>query len=136
MKEVMKIVLTNWINVASIFIAVYVAGFISAIVKDKFKFNEALFGTTYSILGYGMIFWIGFFILISLLDILLFSFNKQQQYTNYKLIIEWVLISSPFIYWFVKYNQWIFLVAIIAFLIGQFLNNLNLVLKNHNSVAN
>lgn len=116
----MKIVLTNWINVASIFIAVYVAGFISAIVKDKFKFNEALFGTTYSILGYGMIFWIGFFILISLLDILLFSFNKQQQYTNYKLIIEWVLISSPFIYWFVKYNQWIFLVAIIAFLIGQF----------------
>ncbi len=120
MKEVMKIVLTNWINVASIFIAVYVAGFISAIVKDKFKFNEALFGTTYSILGYGMIFWIGFFILISLLDILLFSFNKQQQYTNYKLIIEWVLISSPFIYWFVKYNQWIFLVAIIAFLIGQF----------------
>ena len=116
----MKIVLTNWINVASIFIAVYVAGFISAIVKDKFKFNEALFGTTYSILGYGMIFWIGFFILISLLDILLFSFNKQQQYTNYKLIIDWVLISSPFIYWFVKYNQWIFLVAIIAFLIGQF----------------
>jgi hypothetical protein len=121
MKEVMKIVLTNWINVASIFIAVYVAGFISAVVKDKFKFNEALFGTTYSILGYGMIFWIGFFILISLLDILLFSFNRQQQYTNYKLAFEWLLISSPFIYWLIKYNQWIFLVAIIAFLIGQFL---------------
>jgi len=121
MQVVLKIVLTNWINFLVIFLALFVAGFISAVVKDKFNFNEALFGTTYSMLGYGMIFWIGFFILISLLDILLFSFNRQQQYTTYKLAFEWLLISSPFIYWFFKYNQWIFLVAIVAFLIGQFL---------------
>jgi len=121
MKEVMKIVSTNWVNVIVIFIAVYVAGFISAIVEDRATFSEALFGTTYGILGYGMMFWIGFFILICFLDTLLFSFNKQPQYTNYKLAIEWVLISSPFIYWLIRYNQWIFLVAVLAFLAGQFL---------------
>lgn len=121
MKEVIKIILTNWINVVVIFIAVYFASFISAIVNDKFKFNEALFGTTYAVVGFGMIFWIGFFILITLLDVLLFVFNQQPQYTNYKLVAEWILISSPFIYWLIKYGQWIFLVAILAFAVGQLL---------------
>ncbi|MDI9312803.1 MAG: hypothetical protein QM535_21515 [Limnohabitans sp.] len=121
MKEVIKIVLTNWINVVSIFIAIYVAGFISAIIKDKFTFSEALFGTTYSVVGYGSVFWIGFFVVIALLDVLLFSFNREPRYTNYKLALEWIIISSPFVYWLIKYNQWIFLVAILAFLIGQYL---------------
>src|SRR5690606_30492435 len=120
-KQVLKIVLTNWLNIVAIFIAVYVAAFISAIIIDKFTFSEALFGTTYGTLGYGMIFWLGFLILITLLDVILFSFNKQPQYTKYKLGVEWVLISSPLIYWLIRYNEWIFLVAILAFLVGQFL---------------
>lgn len=121
MKEIMKIVLSNWVNVLVIFVIVYVAGFISAMINDKFTFNEALFGTTYSVVGYGSIFWIGFFIVIALLDVLLFSFNREPRYTNYKLVLEWVIISTPIIYWLIKYNQWIFLVAILAFLIGQYL---------------
>ena len=121
MKEIVKIVLCNWVNVVVIFVAVYVAGFISSMINDKFTFNEALFGTTYSVVGYGSIFWIGFFIVIALLDVLLFSFNREPRYTNYKLALEWIIISSPFIYWLTKYNQWIFLVAILAFLIGQYL---------------
>ena len=118
MKKVMKIILSNWVNVLVIFIGVYVAGFISAMVNDKFTFNGALFGTTYAVVGYGMIFWIGFFVVIVLLDILLFSFNREPQYTNYKLAFEWLLISSPFI---IKYNEWIFLVAVLFFLLGQYL---------------
>jgi len=121
MKEIMKIVLSNWVNVLVIFVIVYVAGFISAMINDKFTFNEALFGTTYSVVGYGSIFWIGFFIVIALLDVLLSSFNREPRYTNYKLVLEWVIISTPIIYWLIKYNQWIFLVAILAFLIGQYL---------------
>lgn len=121
MKEIMKIVLCNWVNVVVIFVAVYVAGLISSMINDKFTFNEALFGTTYSVVGYGSIFWIGFFIVIALLDVLFFSFNREPRYTNYKLALEWIIISSPFIYWLIKYNQSIFLVAILAFLIGQYL---------------
>ncbi len=121
MKEIMKIVLSNWVNVVVIFIVVYVAGFISAMINDKFTFSEALFGTTYSVVGYGSVFWIGFFTVIALLDVLLFSFNREPRYTNYKLALEWIIISLPFIYWLIKYNQWIFLVAILAFLIGQYL---------------
>ena len=121
MKEVFKIVLTNWINIIAIFIVVYIAGFISAIIRDKFTVSKALYGTTYSVLGYGIVFWIGFFILISLFDFLLFSFDRQPKYTTYKLAVEWLVISSPFIYWFIRYNQWVFLVAVLAFLLGQYI---------------
>src|SRR6185437_15514123 len=102
MKEVIKIILSNWINLLTIFIVVYIAGFFSAIIHDKFAFNEALFGTTYSIVGYGMIFWIGFIICILILDIILFGFNRKRQNATSKLFIEWLIISSPFMYWLIK----------------------------------
>jgi hypothetical protein len=121
MEKILKIILTNWINVIAIFFAVFIVGFISAMINDKFSFNEALFGTTYSVIGYGMIFWLAFFASIIILDTILFSIARQLQYVNYKLIIEWVLISLPFLYWFFKYSQWIFLIAVLAFVVGQYL---------------
>lgn len=121
MKEVIKIVLTNWVNVVAILISVYIYAFILAYSDKTFNFKQSIFSANYLVFLYGILLWIGFFILIVLLDILLFGFNKQPQYTNYKLAAEWILISSPFIYWLVKYNQWIFLVAVLAFLVGQFL---------------
>lgn len=121
MKKIIKIVLSNWINLLTIFVVVYVVGFLSAVINDKFTFSEALFGTTYSVVGYGMLFWIGFIICILVLDILLFSIDKKPQNTTFKLFIEWLIISAPFIYWLIKYGEWIFLVGILAFLLGQIL---------------
>ena len=121
MKGIIKIALTNWVNIVTIFIIVYISVFISSLLFDKFTIEEAIFGTTYSVFLYGMIIWIAFFVLIVILDVLLFSFNKNPQYTDYKLVFEWALISLPFIYWVIKYNQWIFLIGIIAFMIGQYI---------------
>jgi len=120
-RQVFKVFFTNRINVLVIFVSVYLFGFFSAIINEQFSIGEAIFGTTYGIVLYGMMFWIGFIVCILVLDIVLFSFHTEPKYTTYKLAIEWVLISSPFIYWVVRYNQWIFLVAVLAFLIGQYL---------------
>lgn len=120
-KQVFKVVFTNRINVLVIFVSVYLFGFFSAIINEQFSIGEAIFGTTYGIVLYGMMFWTGFIMCILVLDIVLFSFYTEPKYTTYKLAIEWVLISSPFIYWVVRYNQWIFLVAVLAFLAGQYL---------------
>jgi hypothetical protein len=121
MKEIMKIVLSNWVSVLIILIAVYVYAFISAYSDKSFTFSQSIFSANYLVFLYGILLWAGFFIVIALLDVLLFSFNREPRYTNYKLALEWIVISSPFIYWLIKYNQWIFLVAILAFLIGQYL---------------
>jgi hypothetical protein len=121
MKELIKILLSNWVNLLVIFIGVYIGGFISAKIYDRFTVSEALFGTAYSVILYGMIFWVGFITCIFALDVIMFSFHKEKQYTTVKLVIEWSIISAPFIYWLIKYNQWIFLVAVLAFLLGQYL---------------
>ena len=120
-KQASQVFFTNWINLAVIFKSAFLFAFFNSIISVKFTVDEALFGAIYLVLGYGIMCWIGFFIIIALLDVLLFSFNKEPRYTNYKLALEWIIISLPFIYWLIKYNQWIFLVAVFAFFIGQYL---------------
>lgn len=120
-KQLFQILLTNWVNLVVILISTFIFSIINSIVSANFTFGEALFGSAFLVLGYGIMFWLGFFTLIGILDVVLFSIMKQPQYLNYKLTLEWIIISLPFIYWFIKYNQWIFLVAILAFFIGQYL---------------
>lgn len=120
-KQLFQILLTNWVNLVVILISTFIFSIINSIVTANFTFGEAIFGSVFLVLGYGIMFWLGFFMLIGILDVVLFSFNKEPRYTNYKLALEWIIISLPFIYWLIKYNQWIFLVAILAFLIGQYL---------------
>ncbi|MGN6296742.1 MAG: hypothetical protein ACTHM7_08170, partial [Ginsengibacter sp.] len=105
----------------TIFISLFIITFLSAIIQDKFTFSDAVFGTTFSMLVYGMIFWMGFIISILILDVILFGLIRGLRYVTYKLLAEWIIISAPFIYWLIKYREWIFMVAVLAFLLGQFL---------------
>ena len=59
--------------------------------------------------------------MISLVVLDLLLLVRSQNNLRQKLLLEWAIISSPFVYWTIKYQQWIFLVAVIAFLITQFL---------------
>ncbi len=120
-KQLFQILLTNWINVVLIIISSFVFSISYSMIIENSTFGEAIFGSVFLILGYGIMFWLGFFILIGILDLILFSVVKRPQHVNYKLALEWIIISLPFINWLIKYNQWIFLVAILAFLIGQYL---------------
>ena len=45
------IISSNRVNVLDIFVGTYLISFIGAMVDDKFTFNQALFGTTYSVVG-------------------------------------------------------------------------------------
>ncbi|MBT0549941.1 hypothetical protein [Riemerella anatipestifer] len=121
LKQIVRIYFTNWINFVMVFANTLISSTIYAVLYANFSFYEAVFGSVYLVLGYGIMFWIGFFITIGILDILLFSFSKELKYIGYKLATEWLLISLPFFYWVVKYSQWIFFVAILAFLLGQYL---------------
>ncbi len=121
LKQVFKVFFTNRINLLVIFTSVYIASFIFNLINADFGLREALFGATYLVLGYGIMFWVGFLFYVFVLDIVLFSVYKDAKYITFKLAIEWVLISLPFIYWVVRYNQWMFLIGVFAFLLGQYL---------------
>jgi hypothetical protein len=114
-----RIFLTNWVNILFIFLATYLSIIISDMIDKQEGFAYipfSFFFSLYSILGYGFIFWLGFIIAMLLLDVLLI---KNDENLLQMLLIEWFLVSLPFAYWSIKYYQWIFAVAISAFLIAQ-----------------
>jgi hypothetical protein len=129
MKLRIQIWKTVWINILGIFLSAYLFGIISELAKLNFnnvsssELTNSLaigfFGGLFAVIGYGFIFWLGFIVVISLLELTLMSNNKER--VKAVLLIEWIIISSPFIYWTFQYSQWIFLVAVIAFLITQFI---------------
>lgn len=81
----------------------------------------------FSILGYGMMFWALFLVSLIILDLILIVPNRKNLKT--RLLIEWLIISSPFIYWTVKYHEWIFVTAVIAFFISQQLREKRIIEK-------
>lgn len=117
----MRIILTNWINLLGVFLVTFVFFTVSAFSDPNLSYNifQAILAALFSVLGYGMMFWALFIILLVVLDLLFIAFNRKNLKT--KLLIEWVIISSPFIYWTMKYNEWIFVVAITTFLVTQLL---------------
>jgi hypothetical protein len=118
-KTKLKIISTNWINMAVIAVATY----LWSIINSLFQMNNVsdlpgtlvrgIGGAAILVLFYGAMFFAGFMIIMLFLDIILLRPNTK--YLRVKLIIEWVLVSSPVVYWTLIYNEWIFAIAIAAF---------------------
>ncbi|HVW13587.1 MAG TPA: hypothetical protein VHB54_07200 [Mucilaginibacter sp.] len=112
----MKILLTNWINIAGVFVATFLSVF-TFVLFNSGSILAALFGAFLSICLYGISFWMGFIIALIFLDAILIISGLNK--LIFKLFIEWLLISAPFFYWAFKYSEWIFIAAIIGFLLSQ-----------------
>jgi hypothetical protein len=114
----MTVIRTNWINITGVFVITYFY-VIADVLLHSGTFVQAILGGLISICLYGMMFWGLFAVSLVALDLLVIMRNKNN--LKAKLLIEWLVISSPFIYWTIKYNEMIFAVAIVAFLISQLL---------------
>lgn len=117
----MNVLLTNRINVIGVFLSTFFYTFINSWVNYPATFLQALFGAFLLVCLYGIIFWIGFLLALIILDSVLIVPNQKK--IILKLLLEWAIISSPIIYWAVIYEEqrWLYIVAIIAFLITQLL---------------
>lgn len=126
-----KVFITNWVNVAGIFIAVWVFGIISELTKAGNEIGNALrigiFGGLMGIVLYGAIFWIGLLVALLILDFLFFDKPMDRKAVRVRLLIEWAIISAPFIYWFLKYSTYAFLVSVLAFFVTQLIRERKLV---------
>ncbi|MFD3002594.1 hypothetical protein ACFS7Z_19645 [Pontibacter toksunensis] len=119
----MRIILSNWINIVGIIGAAYIYTFFWTFSKPPdFEGNRLIiwvFGSLFTIFGYGMIFWLLFIVALIALDFLLIIPDKRR--LGEKLLIEWIIIISPFIYWAFKYDYWLWLILAASFLFTQFL---------------
>ena len=112
-----RVILTNWINLVGVFLVVYLCAFLMSYTSTNFSILQSLFSSFILVGLYGLLFWVGFSLELILLDFLLIN----SKHITSKLITEWVLICTPIIYCTIKYNEWILLSGVIAFLITQFL---------------
>jgi len=127
----MKIIKTNWINIVGVFIA----AFLYAVILNMNDVNvsrnvfQSILPALMLVCLFGFMFWVFFIVLLIILDLLLLV--KSRSKLIGKILIEWLVISSPFIYWAVMYKEWIFVIAVIAFLITQMMRikNINKVLQ-------
>ncbi|MCK0203073.1 hypothetical protein MWN41_08610, partial [Ornithobacterium rhinotracheale] len=69
LKQIVRIYFTNWINFVIVLVSTFVYSIIYSVLYANFSFYEAVFGSVVLVLGYGIMFWIGFFIIIGILDI-------------------------------------------------------------------
>ena len=116
----MKILKTNWVNIIGIFTAIFLYALVlnlndTTIARNLF---QSILSALILVCLYGFMFWILFILLLIVFDLLLFV-KRQVIYLKIKLLLEWVIISTPFIYWEVKYKEMEFLIGVIAFLITQ-----------------
>ena len=116
----MKILITSWVNIAGVLVVVFLYAIYETIaLGNGYNIFQLLLAASISIFLYGFMAWMLFMVSLIVLDILLFARNKN--YLKSKLFVEWLIISSPFIYWLNIYREWVFLVAVLGFGVTQFI---------------
>jgi hypothetical protein len=114
-----KIISTNWVNIVVVFLIVYLYSFFLNYFETSYNVFQALFAALLLVGLYGIIFWVGLILAFIILDIVCITDNLNTLKT--RLLLEWAIVSSIFLYGVIKYQEWIFLVGIIALLISQLL---------------
>jgi len=73
---------------------------------------------------YGPMIIAGFYAVVFVLDIIGFGFTKANVLRV--LLLEWLIISSPFVYWAFKYDYWLWLTLSLSFLATQLFRKLKI----------
>lgn len=99
----MKALKTNWINLLGVCLTLFIYSLLNSMIGFKATFIQALFGAFLLVCLYGILFWIGFITALILLDFILIIPNRGN--LKLKLLIEWLIISIPFIYCSIIYER-------------------------------
>ena len=118
MKRQLAIIKTNWIHLPGFYVSTYFSIIIFQLLGlDRYQGHSWLNTLLMNIIAipflfftYGLMFIVSFYVLITLLDFIAFRFTKFKVVTI--MVIEWIIIIPPFIYWAFKEEYWLWLVLI------------------------
>ena len=123
----LSVIKTNWIHLVGFYISTYIGLIIFRLLgMQRYSYeswNSTLFLNLLTIpllfFTYGLIILICFHLIIILMDLLAFRFIPVR--FEYILIVEWLVIIPPFVYWAFKYDYWLWLFLTASFLCTQFI---------------
>src|SRR5690606_16652642 len=122
-RRILKIVTTNWIHIVGFYLITYLTLVIGSFF-DPTEGWEPIILTgflaallLFVVYGYVVVGW--FYLAIVLLDVICFTWTNKWR--KEILIIEWLIISAPFIYWAFEYEYWLWITLSISLLTTQML---------------
>lgn len=132
--KIIKLMSTNWIHLLGFYVSSYFYVIFSKLIGIEQPFDNwstaifyNLLGTLFLLFTYGLVIVIGFYLLILFLDLLLFQFKRLRLIEI--VLIEWILIIPPFIYWAFKEEYWLWLVLVASLLTTQLIRRRQLMKK-------
>lgn len=125
MKNALKIATTNWIHLLGFYVTTYASIILFKIAGlEGFRggtwtstFLLSLISIPFLFFTYGLVFLIYFYALIATADIVGFTWTKLKSIEI--LLIEWLIIIPPFIYWAFTNDYWLWLTLSASFLLTQ-----------------
>jgi len=120
--RLLKIISTNWTHLVGFYLTTYLSFILFKIIGlgDDYEWDILWFG----FISAGLLFIVyglnilGYFVLaIATMDII--SFCWSNKWTKETLIIQWIIISTPFTFWAFEYEYWLWITLSISFLITQ-----------------
>lgn len=126
MKQILSILATNWIHFLGFYVTTYLSFILFKLLgleEYNNDWSQLLLLSPITILFlffmYGLLILLGFYVSISALDILGFAIFKEK--VIWVLLVEWILIVLPFIYWAFENQYWLWLTLSLSFSTTQFL---------------
>lgn len=120
--RLIKIISTNWIHLLGFYVTSYLYVVFAKLIGFDSAYDDWSTTIFYNLLGvlillftYGLVIIIGFYVILLLLDLLLFQFKGLRLIQI--VLIEWIIIIPPFIYWAFKEDYWLWL-ALVGSLLG------------------
>jgi hypothetical protein len=120
--RLLKIISTNWTHLVGFYLTTYLSFILFKIIGlgDDYEWDTLWFG----FISAGLLFMVygldilGYFIL-TILTMDIISFSWTNKWIKETLIIQWIIISTPFIYWAFEYQYWLWITLSISLLITQ-----------------
>src|SRR5690606_30744811 len=120
--RLLKIIATKWTHLDGFYLTTYLSFILFKLIGrgDDYEWDILWFG----FISAGLLFIVyglnilGYFVLaIVTMDVI--SFSWSNKWTKETLIIQWIIISTPFIYWAFEYEYWLWITLSISLLITQ-----------------
>jgi hypothetical protein len=119
--RIFRTIATNWIHIVGFYLTTYLT-LVVASFFDPTEGWEPIILTGFMaalllfvIYGYVVIAW--FYLAIVIMDVVCFTWTNERRLEI--LMAEWIIISSPFIYWAFEYEYWLWIALSVSLLITQ-----------------
>lgn len=125
LKAARTIATTNWVHLLGFYVTTYLSIILFTVTEhERYQGGNwtsilllSLISIPFLFFTYGLLYVVYFFALIIIMDISGFSWTKWKPIQI--LLLEWLIIVPPFIYWAFKYDYWLWLTLSVSFLLTQ-----------------